>query len=86
MQLIEEEPRPRDTDYISWTGPGFVRVQEGGNLEFTIDDVMMSGEYDVVLRYEPLVSEEKRTFGCLQSPYYPSQPLQRKCGKAFLFF
>jgi laminin, beta 1 len=38
-----------------WTGPGFLKVHEGGDLSFTIDDVPKTMNYDVVLRYSPQV-------------------------------
>jgi hypothetical protein len=37
---------------VTWTGPGFMRVLEGSTLEFVIDDIPLSGEYDIVVRYE----------------------------------
>ena len=40
---------------VTWTGPGFMRVSEGDSLEFYVDDIATSMEYDIVIRYEPQV-------------------------------
>nr|XP_018916395.1 PREDICTED: laminin subunit beta-1 [Bemisia tabaci] len=48
--VIREPYRDRNS---SWTGPGFMRVFDGTGLEFTIDRVPNSLEYDIVIRYEP---------------------------------
>ena len=40
----------------TWTGPGFMRVSEGDSLRFYVDDIPMSMEYDIVVRYEGGVS------------------------------
>lgn len=44
----------RDQPY-DHTGSGFVRATEGTKIEFTIDDVPKTGQYDIIVRYVPQI-------------------------------
>ncbi|KAI7811799.1 laminin subunit beta-4 precursor [Triplophysa rosa] len=51
LQII---PRQRTPDKpVTWTGLGFVRVQDGAGLRFTITDIPSTLDYYLVVRYEP---------------------------------
>lgn len=51
-QVVIRE-RTRDGSEDLWSGTGFTKVFEGGFLEFIINDIKTSMNYDTVIRYEP---------------------------------
>ena len=56
LQIV---PRQRTADrHVTWTGPGFVRVQDGAGLRFTVDNVPSSLDYQLVVRYEAEVQKQ----------------------------
>lgn len=44
-------------EVVTWTGPGFMKVMEGDSIDFTITNLTASMEYDIVIRYNPLMPD-----------------------------
>uniref|UniRef100_A0A8C6S5C5 Laminin subunit beta 4 n=1 Tax=Neogobius melanostomus TaxID=47308 RepID=A0A8C6S5C5_9GOBI len=72
LQII---PRERNVGLpITWTGLGLVRVLTGAGLRFTVENLPLSMDYQLVIRYEPEVNKPfsgrkaKFTFILLDSP------------------
>ncbi|KAB7494579.1 Laminin subunit beta-1 [Armadillidium nasatum] len=51
-QVVMREPY-RDGRETTWTGIGFMRVFDDSHLEFDVENVESSMDYDLVIKYEP---------------------------------
>uniref|UniRef100_UPI00358F3273 laminin-like protein epi-1 n=1 Tax=Myxine glutinosa TaxID=7769 RepID=UPI00358F3273 len=61
----------------TWTGPGFARVRDGAGLEFTINDIPASAQYELVIRYEP--EQLLENWEVLVRVFSRSQPSESHC-------
>lgn len=58
-QVLEVVERPvTNRESPSWTGPGFVRLREGQEVEFLVTSLPRAMDYDLLLRLEPQVPEQ----------------------------
>ncbi|XP_036049161.1 laminin subunit beta-2 [Onychomys torridus] len=56
LEVVERLVTNRETP--SWTGPGFVRLREGQEVEFLVSSLPRAMDYNLLLRLEPQVPEQ----------------------------
>ncbi|KAK2718943.1 laminin subunit beta-1-like [Artemia franciscana] len=80
-QLIIREPY-RDGRDKTWSGPGFVRAFKDSFLEFDIDGIPQSMDYDLVIRYEPQLPGRWEDVRVIVDRFEPVDP-DGPCANAF---
>ncbi|CAI5785238.1 Laminin subunit beta 4 [Podarcis lilfordi] len=43
---------------VTWSGPGFTRVQNGAGLRFTVNNIPFLMDFNIIIRYEPETIED----------------------------
>lgn len=51
-KVVPREPTPGG---VTWTGDGFTEVKDNTALEYAVTNVPYTGEYNILVRYEPKV-------------------------------
>uniref|UniRef100_A0A8V5H5F7 Laminin subunit beta-1 n=1 Tax=Melopsittacus undulatus TaxID=13146 RepID=A0A8V5H5F7_MELUD len=73
---VEEVVRDGTARMVTWTGSGFARVRDGAGLTFRVDNVPYPMDYELLVRYEPEVSDWEAVVS-VSSQVLPTSP---RCG------
>uniref|UniRef100_A0A672V459 Laminin subunit beta-1 n=1 Tax=Strigops habroptila TaxID=2489341 RepID=A0A672V459_STRHB len=73
---VEEVVRDGAGRMVTWTGSGFARVRDGAGLTFRVDNVPYPMDYELLVRYEPEVSDWEAVVS-VSSQVLPTSP---RCG------
>ena len=84
-KVVPREPQTGED--VSWTGDGFVEIKDKATLEYAVTNVPYTGEYNILVRYEPKVwfligldfcvrkRDVQQTFRDVRSTYVPWKEL-----------
>ncbi|XP_067908301.1 laminin subunit beta-1 [Heterodontus francisci] len=75
VQIISRERPPHKM--LTWSGPGFARVQDGAGLMFNVNNIPYAMDYNIMVRYEPESAED---WEAIISIYTVGLPITHRCG------